>query len=222
MDEAIGDLLMLAFAVAVTPIPIVLMTMVLGGAHGRPRGIALLAGWVAGLVLVGAVVLVVAPEGSDADPPTWASVARLLLGLALWWLALAQWRDRSREDEATHVPGWAGSIDRASGSKLAAFGFLSAAANPKTLVLAAAAATSIARTDASTAEQAGAYLVFVVIGSIGTVTPLVVSLALGERADAALARMKEWLLANSAAIIAVLFAAIGAKLVGDAIGGLIG
>lgn len=60
------------------------------------------------------------------------------------------------------------------------------------------------------------------IGSIGTATPLVVSLALGERADAALARMKEWLLANSAAIIAVLFAAIGAKLVGDAIGGLIG
>jgi hypothetical protein len=43
---------------------------------------------------------------------------------------------------------------------------------------------------------------------------------LGERSEEILGRLKTWMAGNNAAIMAVLCLVIGAKLVGDAIGGL--
>ncbi|MGL6278942.1 MAG: GAP family protein [Gaiella sp.] len=222
MGEAVGEVLMLAVATALTPVPIVLMAMVLGAGQGRTRGIAVLAGWVAGLVVVGVVVLTIAPQSPEGGPPTWVSVTKLALGVALWWLALRQWRARPPAGKEAPVPSWAAAVDRSGAAKLGAIAFATAAVNPKTLLLGAAAATSIARTDASPSEQLGAYFVFVAIGSLGVAVPLVLALVLGVRADELLARLNTWLIANNALIVAVLFLVIGAKLVGDAIVGLSG
>ncbi len=220
MTEALGEILVLAVAVAVTPIPIVLVALILPTPHGTRKGLALLAGWIAGLWAVGAVVLLVAPDEDAGERPTWVSVAKLLLGLALWVLAVRQWRDRPAGEERGELPGWAAAVDRLSGAKLALAGFAASALNPKTLLLGAAAAASIAGTGASAAAQVGAYAVFVAIGSVGVVVPLALSALLGPRAEPTLARLRDWMTANSAAILVVLLLLIGAKLVGDAIGAL--
>jgi threonine/homoserine/homoserine lactone efflux protein len=220
MTEALGEILVLAVAVAVTPIPIVLVALVLPTPRGVRKGLMLLAGWIGGLCAVGAVVLLVAPDGDAGERPTWVSVAKLALGLALWALAVHQWRDRSTGEERGALPGWAAAVDRLSGAKLALTGFAASALNPKTLVLGAAAAASIAGTGASTAAQAGAYAAFVAIGSLGVIVPLALSALLGPRAEPALIRLRDWMTTNSTAILVVLLLLIGAKLVGDAIGAL--
>ncbi|MGI8449199.1 MAG: GAP family protein [Streptosporangiaceae bacterium] len=88
--------------------------------------------------------------------------------------------------------------------------------------LAVAGAVAVAHTGISGADQAVAYLVFVLIGSLGIGAPAVVYLAVGERSQAVLARLKDWMGRNNAVIMSILCLVIGAKLIGDAIGGLTG
>jgi hypothetical protein len=51
-------------------------------------------------------------------------------------------------------------------------------------------------------------------------TPVVLSLALGERSKEMLDQTKKWMSHNNGAIMAVLFLVFAAKLIGDAIAGL--
>jgi threonine/homoserine/homoserine lactone efflux protein len=93
------------------------------------------------------------------------------------------------------------------------------AVNPKNLILALSATATIASTDLSGADQAIAYIVFVVIGSLGVVAPVAIYFTMGERAGPILDDVKAWLAHNNAAIMAVLFLVIGGKILGQGIAG---
>jgi threonine/homoserine/homoserine lactone efflux protein len=184
------------------------------------NGPAFLLGWIGGLTVLGALVLVAA-GGADAsaegEPATWVSVVKLALGAVLLVLAVRQWRDR---DVAKETPKWMRSLDALSPVKAAGTAVLLSSVNPKNLVLTIGAAAAIAQTGIEPAEQAIAYAVFVVIGSLGVLIPLGLSLFLGERSEPLLDRLRSWMAANNTVIMAVLLLVIGAKLVGDGIGGL--
>jgi hypothetical protein len=62
--------------------------------------------------------------------------------------------------------------------------------------------------------------VFVAIGSVTIIAPLVLYLVLGTRAGETLEGIKRWMAANNAVIMTVLLLVLGAKLIGDAITGL--
>jgi hypothetical protein len=68
-------------------------------------------------------------------------------------------------------------------------------------------------------EQAVAYAVFVLVGTVGVGAPVVIFLAMGDRSRTTLDRLKGWMIHNNAVVMAVLCLVIGAKLVGDAISG---
>ena len=88
------------------------------------------------------------------------------------------------------------------------------------LPLAVARAAAIAQTGISGGQQAIAYLVFAVIGSLGVGIPVVLYFALGDRSGELLAQLKDWMSEHNAVIMTVLCLIIGVKLIGDAIGGL--
>jgi hypothetical protein len=92
--------------------------------------------------------------------------------------------------------------------------------NPKNALLAVGAAAAIAQTGIPGGEQALAYAVFALVGTVGVAAPVVIYFGLGDRSGAILARLKTWMGRNNAVIIAVLCLVIGAKLIGDAIAGL--
>ena len=94
------------------------------------------------------------------------------------------------------------------------------AINPKNLVLTVGAAAAIAQTGISSGDQAVALAVFVLIGTLGLGLPVVIYFLMGERAAHMLDDLKDWMGHNNAAIMAVLFLVIGAKLIGDGISGL--
>ena len=77
-----------------------------------------------------------------------------------------------------------------------------------------------AQTGIAAEEQALALLVFTVVASIGVTVPLVIDLAMGDRAAELLGRLETWMADNNAVIMAAILLVIGAKLIGDAISGL--
>jgi Sap-like sulfolipid-1-addressing protein len=94
------------------------------------------------------------------------------------------------------------------------------ALNPKNILLTGAAAAEIAEVGLSASNEAVVLAAFVVIASVGVLTPLVLALALGDRSRDVLDGLRGWMARNNAVIMAVLFLLIGAKLVGGSIAGL--
>lgn len=223
MGSAIGQTLSMAVGVAISPVPIIAVILVLVSRRARVNGPAFVVGWIVGLAVVGAVVLLVAGPANasdDGEPATWVGVLKLVLGTALVLLALKQWRVRPHDGEEPTTPKWMGAVEEFSPVKALGAGAVLAGANPKNLLLAVAAAAAIAQTGISGGEQAVAYAVFVIVGTIGLAVPVVVYFAMGERAGPLLDRMKAWMAHNNAVIMAVLCLVIGAKLIGDGITGL--
>jgi hypothetical protein len=75
----------------------------------------------------------------------------------------------------------------------------------------------------STLNQVLANLMgFVVIASASVAAPVLYYLDAGESAAKTLDGWKAWLLANNTTVMFVLFLVLGAKLVGNGLGGLLG
>jgi threonine/homoserine/homoserine lactone efflux protein len=220
MGAAIGQVLAFGVGVAISPAAIVAVILMLATPRGRSNGPAFLAGWLLGLAGAGTIVLLLS-SGADATtagaPADWVGVLKLVLGVLLLVVAVRRWRERPRGAQEAELPAWMRTIDRFTAARSAGFGILLSALNPKNLLLVVGAAAAIAQTGASTASQAVALAVFVVIGSLGTGTPVAIYLALGERSKRILDDLRGWMAHSNAVIIAVLCLVIGAKLIGDGI-----
>lgn len=218
MSEAIGQILPLAVGVALSPMPIVAVVLMLVTPQARINGPAFILGWVVGLAVIGTVLLAVAdPAGASEDdgPATWVSWLKIVLGALLLLIALRQWRGRPKGAEEPPAPKWMGAIEGFTPVKAAGAGALLSGVNPKNLLLAVAAATAIAGTGIAGGEQAVAYAIFALIGTLGVGAPVVIYFLLGDRAPDLLASLRAWMTHNNTVITAVLMLVIGAKLIGD-------
>jgi threonine/homoserine/homoserine lactone efflux protein len=223
MGQAIGDVLPLAIGVAISPVPIIAIILMLGTPRARSTGPAFALGWLAGLTVVGMVVLVIA-SGSDAsssgEPATWVGVLKLVLGLLFLLLAAKQWRGRPRPGQEAELPKWMQTIDTFTAGKAVGIGVLLSGVNPKNLALTIAAATVIAQAEISSGQEAVALAIFIVVGSLTILAPVGIYFALGAEAKRILDDLKGWMSSHNAAIMTVLLLVLGAKLTGDGIGGL--
>jgi hypothetical protein len=223
MGQAIGGSLPLAIGIALSPIPIIAVVLMLTTPRAKGNSLAFLLGWLLGLGIVGAIVLALAgPAGASQSgaPATWVSWVKIVLGVLLLLVALRQFRGRPHEGEDAPMPKWMGAIDKIKPLTAVGFGALLAGANPKNLLLAVAGAAAIAQTGISGTQQAIAYLIFALIGTIGVAAPVVIYFVMGDRSQEMLAKLNAWMGRNNAVIMSVLCLIIGAKLIGDAIGAL--
>jgi Sap, sulfolipid-1-addressing protein len=223
MGQAIGGSLPLAVGIALSPISIIAVVLMLTSQKARVNGPVFVAGWLIGLGIVGAIVLAIAGPGGasqSGSPATWLSWLKIVLGILLLLVAARQFRSRPHGGEAPPSPKWMATIDKTGPP--AAFGLAAAmsGANPKNLLLAVAGAAAIAQTGISGGQQALAYLVFAVIGTLGVGIPVVLYFALGDRSAKLLTQLKDWMTEHNAVIMTVLCLIIGVKLIGDAIAGL--
>jgi hypothetical protein len=223
MGQAIGGSLPLAIGIALSPIPIIAVVLMLTSEKARVNGPAFVLGWLIGLGIVGAIVLaIVGPRGtsSSGSPATWLSWVKIVLGILLLLVAARQFQGRPRGDEEPHTPKWMTTIDKTT--PVAAFGLAAAlaGANPKNLLLAIGGAASIAQTGISGGQQAIAYLVFAVIGTLGVGIPVGIYFGMGARSEKLLGGLKDWMSQHNAVIMSVLCLIIAAKLIGDGISGL--
>jgi threonine/homoserine/homoserine lactone efflux protein len=221
--DAIGQVLSLGVGVALSPVPIIAVVLMLGTPRGRVNGPAFLLGWVLGLAVVGAIVLVAAGgagANEDAEPATWVDVLKIVLGVLLALVAVRQWRGRPRAGAEGELPKWMRTIDAFTPGRSLAVAAALSGVNPKNLLLTVAAAAAIAQTGVDGGEQAVAFGVFILVGTLGPGIPVAVYFTLGDRARRMLDDLKAWMSAHNAAIMAVLCLVIGAKLIGDGVSGL--
>lgn len=223
MGQAIGGSLPLAAGIALSPVPIIAVVLMLTSHRAMVNGPAFVLGWLIGLGVIGAVVLSLAGSagtGSSGAPATWVNWVKIVLGALLLLVAARQFRGRPREGEEPQTPKWMATIDKATPAAAVGLAAVLSGANPKNLLLAVAGAAAIAGTGISGSQQAIAYLVFALIGTLGVGIPVVIYLAMGARSEKLLAGLKDWMTAHNAAIMTVLCLIIAAKLIGDGISSL--
>jgi threonine/homoserine/homoserine lactone efflux protein len=217
MGQTIGEILGLAIGVAISPVPIIALILMLLTPNARGNGLAFLGGWVLGLVVVGAIAIVIA-GAAGVDTSTGASnganVFKLVLGLLFLFFALRAWRERPAPGEEAPMPRWMRSLDRFTPGRSFAVAAALAGVNPKNLMLTLAASALVAQSGLPGAQQAVAFGVFVLVASLGVLAPYVVYLGMGARAAATLEGWKAWLVVHDSAVMASLFLIFGFVLIG--------
>lgn len=218
----IGYVLPAALGVALSPIPIIAVVMILGGARPRARGSLFALGWVIGLSAICALAAVLF-DGAESDgstPSTAASIVRLAAGALLWFLAVRQWQKRPKRGDSAEIPAWMVSIETVTPMKAAGLGAALSGANPKNLALTLTAAASVAEAgldDISTTAAIGA---FVLLGSSSVLGPVLFHLIDPRRAATHLAAVRQFMAEHSAVIAVVILILLGASLVGDGLEGV--
>ncbi len=221
MNAVIGDILPLALAVAISPIPIIATILMLMSPKPRPLGLSFLGGWVVGIgVDVVAFTLLggILPEPETGGSRPVVGTIQLIVGALLLLMAVKQWRGRPRAGEDAELPKWMAAIDTMKPGAALGLALLLSAVNPKNLLLAVAAGASIGRAQLGTGPAAIVIAVFVVIAAVTVAAPVVLYLVAPGKAADVLDEVRAWLVANNAAIMAVLLLVIGTQLLGKGIG----
>ena len=225
MGRAIGGSLPLAVGIALSPIPVIAVVLMLTSRKARVNGPAFVLGWLLGLGIVGAVVLSIAGSAGaskSGSPAAWVSWVKIALGILLLLVAVRQFRNRPHAGAPPQMPKWMGTIDKTTPVTALGLAALLSGANPKNLLLAVGGAAAIAQTGIPAGQQAIAYLVFALIGTLGVGIPVGAYFMMGERSEKLLAGLKDWMTAHNAVIMTILCLVIAAKLIGDAISSLAG
>lgn len=214
----IADVLGPALGVALSPFPVIPAILLLFTPRPRAAAGGFLAGWVTGVtgaaLLFWALSAVV--EGWE-DTPTWASWARIVLGVLLLGFGVRQWADRGGAKE---TPGWMRSVETATPAFAVRLGVLLSAANPKIVLFAAAAGLAVGSASESAGQTAVALTVFVLVASVSVALPLMLHLVLGARILSPLGAAKARLERHNAAIMAVVITAIGVLVLTKGLSGL--
>ena len=221
MNAVIGDILPLALAVAISPIPIIATILMLMSPKPRPLGLSFLGGWVVGIsVAVVAFTLLggILPEPETGGSRPVVGTIQLIVGALLLLMAVKQWRGRPGPGEDAELPKWMAAIDTMKPGAALGLALLLSAVNPKNLLLAVAVGASIGRAQLGTGSAAIVIAVFVVIAAVTVAAPVVLYLVAPGKAADVLDEVRAWLVANNAAIMAVLLLVIGTQLLGKGIG----
>jgi threonine/homoserine/homoserine lactone efflux protein len=211
--QGIGAGLPAALAVALSPFPVIGIVLILAGPRGRLNGPLFAAGWLLGLSVVTALVAFVFGGTEDPDSPSSAIAdwGRVFVGAAMIVVGVRKWAARPRHYDARDAPTWMASLDSATPGRALALGALLSGANPKNFVLAAAAATSMVEAGLHGADLVVAVVVFVLVGSCTVVGAVVVRLVGGRRGESVLEGVRQFMVANSAAITVLVLLILGAR-----------
>lgn len=221
MGPVIGDILPLAFGIAISPVPIIAAILMLFSPSARRTSVGFLAGWVvgvAGAVTVFALLASFIPgDDPDAARPV-AGVIQIGLGLVLLFLAGAQWRGRPVGGAEPALPKWMSAIDTMTAGRAFALGLVLAAVNPKNLAMSVGTGVTVGTAALGVGSATIVLAVFTLIAVSTVLLPVVGYLVAAERMRAPLDRLREWLVHNNAAVMSVLLLVIGVVLIGKGIG----
>ncbi len=222
LAQAIGDMLPVILAIALTPLQIIGMVLVLGGPNARAAGPALLAGWLVALAAVTAVAIILiemASEGGRSASP-FIPWLRIALGLLLFWAALRLWTTRPRGDEEPPTPKWLASFGEAAPARAFMLGGMLCVANPKIIALVLAGMTSLGYLPLTSGQIATVAVLFVLLGSAPVIALAIAHAAGGDGMAARLQTLKTFLLRNNNVILMVVFAILGVSVFGKGLAGL--
>ncbi|RXZ48998.1 GAP family protein [Agromyces fucosus] len=221
MLQAIGHILPIALAVAISSVPI-MATIVILLSPKRESAAPFLVGWVLGMVLLVVICTLstqaVPTPRSARQPDVAVGVGEMIVGAGLIVIAIVSWR-RARRNPVEGMPAWLGKVE--SIGPWSAFG-LGVALNirPKEILLAIAAGLAVRGAGLSGSDAAIVIAVYTIIGASTVAVPVVATLIDAKGMQPKLLRMKEWLTRNSRVVTSLILLMVGVFIIGTGIGRL--
>ncbi|OBG42193.1 hypothetical protein A5672_11690 [Mycobacterium alsense] len=217
--SALTGLVPLGLVISLSPITVIPAVLVLQAPRPRPSGLAFLAGWVLGLAAVTALAVGASGllGGLDRSPPRWSSWLRVVLGAALIALGVYRWLTRHGHTES---PRWMRSFATITPPRAAVTAVALVLIRPDVLLICVPAGLAVGAAGLGAAGDWLAAAFFVALAASTVAIPVLAYAAAGDRLDDALARLKDWMDRNNAALMAVLLVVIGLMVLYNGIRGL--
>ncbi len=217
MNEMTADVVPLAIAIAASPFTIIPAILLLFTPRARTTSAVFLAAWLLALAAGATAFVALASliEGFE-ETPTWAAWARILLGAALVVLGIRQWLTRHTPKP---TPPWMQRIESATPRKAIRLAVLLAYANPKVLLLTAAAGVSIGAAELDAGSTAVAIAVFTGFAAISVAVPVLLYAALGQRMLGPMGRVRDWLERNNSVVMSIVITVIGVLVLAEGVSG---
>jgi hypothetical protein len=211
-------LIPLALVIALSPLTIIPAVLVLHAPRPRPASLAFLAGWLAALAALTAIFVAVSGllGGLHKTPPAWASWLRIVVGAALIVFGVYRWLSRHHH---TRMPGWMRSLTTLTPARAGLTGAILAAVRPEVLLLCAAAGLAIGSAGLGVTRCWLSAAIFVAVAASSVAIPVLAYAGSGDRLDAPLTRLKDWMGRHHAALVAAVLTGIGVLVLRKGIGG---
>jgi Sap, sulfolipid-1-addressing protein len=203
------DLLLLAAAISVDPIPISAYILLLGSRHGTAKGWGFLSGWLACVVAVVVAAGLLTggrPPKPSTAPSTLALVIRIAGGLVL--LALA-WRHRRHLGRPHAKPRWEAKLDRVGVGGAAGIAVLL-----QPWGMTAAGAATVTRANLAKPEAVLTLLVFCLLTSVSYLAMQAGAVVRPQATHARLEGLKLWIDTHRDQAVIVLYVVVGTWLIG--------
>ncbi len=185
------------------------MLLVLHTDNPKPTGLAFMVGWLIALAVSTALFVQVPNlvDGLDESPP-WAPWLRIGIGVLLIVASVGRWVTRKR---LTKPPAFLDRLGKVTPAGAAIIGFGLVVANPKVLVMNAAAGLIVGTTTAGAMLWIAVAFYTVLAGSTVTAPILAYAIA-GARVDSQLERVKDWMQREHAIVTAIILLVVGVLL----------
>ncbi|OBF61399.1 hypothetical protein A5787_17510 [Mycobacterium sp. 852002-50816_SCH5313054-b] len=208
LGSVLSGVIGLGLVVALSPITVIPAVLVLQAPRPRPTGLAFLTGWVLGLAAVTALSVEASGllGGLDKSPPTWSSWLRVVLGSALILYGVYRWFTRHGHSES---PAWMRSFATITPARAALTAVALVVIRPDVLLICVPAGLAIGGSGLDVVGYWIAAAIFVAVAASTVAVPVLAYAAAGHRLDDAMARLKDWMDRNNAALMAGILVAIG-------------
>jgi Sap, sulfolipid-1-addressing protein len=223
MGTAIGELLPLAVAIAISVTTIITTVFLLLSPKAKSKTVALLVGCVIGVggaVAAFTLLTDLLPTQSSGGSSPAASVIKMVIGVLLVVLALRQWRKRPVTGDRVELPKWMAGVDSMTPAKALVLGVLLSAVVPKNLLIALSAGLIVGEAGFSGGQAAVVIVLFTVIATSTVAVPVVAHLVASARMRGPFEKLREWLVENNVAIMVVVLLMIGVVMIGKSIASL--
>jgi hypothetical protein len=206
--SVLATLIPLALVVALSPLTIIPAVLVLQAPRPRPTSLTFLGGWLLGLVALTAGFIAASDllGGLHKSPPTWVSWLRIVLGLALIAFGIYEWLTRHSHTES---PRWMQSFAKLSPVRAGVTGAVLVVVRPEVLIMCALAGLAIGSSGLGVAAEWITAGIFVAVAVSTVAIPVLAYAGAGHRLDDTMARVKEWMEKNNAALLAAILVLIG-------------
>ncbi len=217
MPQAIGHILPIAVAMALSSVPITVTVLILLSPNRGRSAVPFLIGWIIGLILVVTLFTlgaqIVPASRSPRRPETVIGALEVMIGVGLLIVAFVSVR-RARHRPAASLPKWLTTVGSLGG--WAAFG-LSLLLNirPKALPLAMAAALALRAETISAGQSAVVILIYAAIAASTVACPIVASLVAPEKVAPHLDETRDWLARYGSLVASLVLALIAAVVIGS-------
>jgi hypothetical protein len=210
MGQALGSLIPLGVAAAVSTVPILVTILILLSDNRSRSALPYLIGWVVGtlfLVTVGTIAASSLPQPRPRQPDTVLGVLEILIGVAFLVFGVIAIRRRDKSPGGQE-PKWAHAVGAIGAGRALGLG-LGLNLRPKGILLCAAASLALYSAHAGVEDTAILILVYTAIATSTVAVPIVATLLSPRTMEPRLIHARSWLDRNGPVVTATIMVIIG-------------